>query len=106
MNKQQYAVALKMEDMDNQIRQRDWIIAFMLLFIAVLIFLVYSFAQDKPIDNQACVPKMQGFYQSLKENYIVAVVDTTSRTGQQLADEIQNAINQINQLQIKGGTQP
>ena len=62
-----------------------------------MVFIDHQPAQLEKI----CIPKMQGFYQSLEDNYVVGVIGTANQNGQQLANQLQQAINNINQLQLQ-----
>lgn len=96
----------EVDKLKNSLNRKDHIIAWLIFIVVALLVVIHAIETNSPNtpDNTITVPKMQGFYQSLKDNYVVAVIGTADKNGQQLAGELQNAIKQINQLQLQGRT--
>jgi C4-dicarboxylate transporter len=87
----------------KRINKELLLLIFIFIIVLIGVFIFYSLKLMPSQNSQACVPKMQGFYQNMKDNYAVVIISTNNAVGQQFAGEVQAAINQINSLQIKGG---
>lgn len=68
------------------------------LFILISLTLIFHFASLYFLEDnqdQICIPKMSGFFQSLEENHSVAVFDMTNADQKSLAVEVYDRINRM-----------
>lgn len=81
-----------------------WVIVAVALVIIIVLSSLLAVKGELKDNNKLSILKLSGVYTPLEKdnNYIVIVLDKRIDLHQQLAAQIQNAMNQINN-QLKGG---